>query len=282
MPCVILTAQLFDGSNCKEGSHQNEQVDAMQLVTAAEESAEHYGFEPSSLLLVDLGKVLTRGAFQAESSLLSLRPAPLRKQLALTESKTHTELIEALAAPLKVILITSQDELARSKHFYSTDFNQNVRHKFLFLVLTKTKTQLAAYRPLSDRFQVRTLIWSENKMKRFSCVTEHDNIFTERSKHPIGTCERNARKFKVIRVRTVVFSMAGKYRLSFQLPVKCNSTIFVNHFNLVDVSNRQDPRYYDLAARWSIFKIEAKECYSYILLSNVDVTALAKPFEFEV
>ena len=112
-----------------------EQADPMDVVRKAEKVAAERNMTPTSILFLDLGSVLTRGSFSSNASLLSLRPRIL------LPVEVHTELWQALAAPQKIFVVMSQSEGLENKNFFGSDFVQNIRHKFVFLLLTRTESQ---------------------------------------------------------------------------------------------------------------------------------------------
>lgn len=251
----------------------------MKLVEAAEEYALLYDVKPTSLLIMDLGSVLTQGSVTLKSSLLSLRPE-IPERLTKIRSDVHTELVDGLAAPQKIILVTSQLETARSSVFYTTDFTQNIRHKFLIVVLAMLPTKAPVSGPAI--FLARTIVWSRNRKESVHCMDNYGNLFIKEGsrQYPLA-CDLNVVKCTTTEVRSKMFDTIGQCGLTIFVRVKCNATEFEN---IYDVRNRwalQNELIYLLASRGTVLERRWLDCYAFILVNHIDVTALLKPFELD-
>lgn len=71
---ALLCISLWEFSGSQHEPHN--ETFPMEVVVSAENSARDRGVEPTSVLLLDLGSVLTRGSFTTEALLLSLRLNP--------------------------------------------------------------------------------------------------------------------------------------------------------------------------------------------------------------
>lgn len=126
---VVLSAlHLYQASG---GQQKNELLDPMKLVAFLEDKLRQLSVKPTALLIVEIGRILTRGSVSLESSLLSLRLSiyPLMR---IQHSLVHVELSEAPMTPCVIKLLTSRAELQNNKGFYKFDTAMNIRHKLLF------------------------------------------------------------------------------------------------------------------------------------------------------
>ena len=121
--CETPDAQQYQGP---EIPADDDEPSPMYTVAESEEISRNNGVKPTSLMFVNLGRVLTKGSFTTNASLLSMdRPQILYR------AETHTGLWEALAAPLKIIVAVSHAKAYGGfsrPPFYSTDFVQNTEH----------------------------------------------------------------------------------------------------------------------------------------------------------
>ena len=255
----------------------------MKLVRFAEDSARAYAIQPTALLFMDLANILSQGSLRTDSSLLSMQ-ANISEWLSATESKAHTELSDALAAPLKIVLITSQDAFQEKNRLYASDFIQNIRHKFLFLLLTRKKAQDRKFRYVPDFSSVRTIFWSDNARSRWTCLRNYDNLFMEKI---VGVSFIECKPFisspcTVNHVHHEIVYRGNKQPVAISVSVICNSTKINTRFELDITGTLRDALRFYLTSRWHLLQLDNTECFSYILITAVDVTTLLKPFEFEV
>ena len=123
--CVMLLLEPLTSSSAQprprwlqqpEQTQTSEDVHSMKLVEIAEAMARLHAVSPRALLIVDLANVLSRGGMNTDSRLLLIRPK-ISDWLSTTTSRAHTELSDALAAPLKIVFVTTQHEYLKNAHF---------------------------------------------------------------------------------------------------------------------------------------------------------------------
>lgn len=245
---------------------------------SAEELALLLDVRPTSLLIVDLRNGPTLTLPRPMSSLLLSYPKTTER-IPQTRSRTNTELLDALAAPLKVVLITSRQDCLNDRAFYRSDFTQNIRHKFLFLVFQRAANQTWDLLTIQATLRIRTLIWTEDEAKRFFCSKNHDNLFAKRYRESPRECTTSAASCAVLSTQRSIPNSYGPFKPEFSVRVRCNVTEFENNFFVERVRLRGDPMRAYLTSSWGLQDTEPEGCFSYILVDTVDVTALLKAFQ---
>ena len=196
----------------------------------------------------------------------------------MTEGPVHFELLDALAAPLNIILITSQDEYSKRQKFYGADFTQNIRHKFMFLILTKTRAQNDIFRKMSTIFYVRTIVWANNKKSGFTCMTGYDNLFARYTLASLSACKYATLMCALDDLYYLTYPGTRYIHFYIVVALKCNSTAVRTPFEVSAMSTGSDDRRFDLLSRWSLIAPQPVECLAFTVLTTVDVSALLQAF----
>ena len=251
-----------------------EQASPMDVVTQAEIIALRRNLSPTSILLLDLGSVLTQGSFSSNASLLSLRPR-IPPQV-----DVHTELLEALAAPQKIFVVMSQTEGLRNKDFFASDFVQNIRHKFVFLLITRTESQDKRFRWVSGVFCLPTLLWSGKVIKATWCYENHDNVFWEYASKSAGDCGSRTSLCHFHSIYEPFLSLSGTLYIQYFFRFHCNVTR--TELKYAVSYPRIGFQKFISMSQYNVRQVESHGCRSLIPIAHQDVTALLKPFELEV
>lgn len=256
---------------------EHEHADPINVVFFIEMFTRQRAIEPTSLLLLNLGSVLTNGSFRTNAFLLSLKPSLRSYPL----PSVHTELWQALAAPLRIVVLLSQDEIFDNAFFYGSDFIQNIRHKFVFLLITRTQHQNKELKYDSEAlFSISSFIWSGRKPLRWMCYENRDNLFFEQESKSINACNIRPTSCDVEQIRETTLTLTATLAYGYQLDVKCNTTRTV-----VPLQISLGSFYENLQVARSLLNVvedEISGCLSFIPLVIVDVTALFEPFDMAV
>lgn len=243
----------------------------LDVVASAEEIARHHGVKPISLLLLDLGSILTEGSFNTKAFLLSLKPSTrLQPRI-----KVHTELWQALAAPLKIVVVVFQGGIFGNINYFGSDFTQNIRHKFLFLFITRTDDQdkkLGEYTGISG---LTTVIWSGNKPQRSWCCGNRDNLFWE---YEHGSCNLKRRACGVESINESSEVLGIVLRVTYKIRVKCNTT-WIRVYRAVVLPTLTRRERQSVLSSLNVLEEGTSGCHTFIPMVNADVTALLKPFD---
>ena len=253
-----------------------EQRSPMEVVALAEEIAEQYGIKPQSLLFLNLGSVFTQGSFTSNASVLSLRPIiPPR-------SGIHTGLYQALAANMKIIVVVSHDVIYRNLQFFASDFAQNIRHKFVFTLITRSKAQQKWLRAKSAVFRSPTIVLVARESMLSWNFKNRDNLFWESTGKWMQFCDSTMSPCSFRDITDTFQSISGILLRYYRLRIVCNVTRVEIKYDII--SNTKDAARDNIASKsqWNIREERYSDCYSYVPYSAVDVTALMKPFDAEV
>ena len=250
-----------------------------RTVNVAERLARSHGIEVTSLLLLNLGSILTQGSFKADANLLSLRPWKTVRPWLLKDRENLnllTNLWQALAAPLKIIIVVSQDKTLEYKDYFNTDFNHHLRHKFICVLLTRTAAQDRALGYRSLIFQLPTVALIGTSRQRSWCFENRDNLFWQYIPRSIDTCDLTASTCTLHKFREILryeFDLLG---ISYGLDVRCNRTELWNIY-VSEPKTKLHMKFHSWS-RWNVRDEGLTGCFSYIPFSPVDVSAFAKPF----
>ena len=268
--CMISTAPEPAELRDTARAHPNDIVKIVDRVATSK------GIRPASLLLLELGSVLTQGSFTTHAHLLSLRPANPHGD------NIHTILWQALAAPLRIIAVVSEEDISRNIRFFHTDFVQNIRHKFVCAVLTQTEA-LHRMNPTSySTFPVPTISVTEKGDLLALCWENRDNLFRQLAMKSIRACDLTARACEFRRLLQVLDLRRPYVDYLYRLRVKCNTTEIEVDYRTSLQRRSTHSNVYVSMSRYNLREDRSTECYSYIPFSAVDVTALVKPFSAEV
>ena len=279
--CVMMLLLINHGAGSAFGRRRQAKPDIfpMEIAISAEELASQKGTEATSLLLLDLGSGLTLGSLNSNASFLSSRPFLSKRFLTL---EVHTVLREALAAPLRIIVIVSLNQCLQQKHLFENDFVQNIRHKLLFLILIATGAQDKKLQEEIIISPLPTIVWSENAVSRSWCFENRDNLIRRRVPKPIAACDSTIStcKFKDLTERPLLIS--GSLLIGYTLKVTCNTTEAKIHYKAALTPKNEESGMLISKSLWNLADVKASNCYSFIPFSHVDVSALLKPFDLRV
>ena len=250
-----------------------------RTVNVAERLARSHGIEVTSLLLLNLGSILTQGSSKADANLLSLRPWKTVRPWLLKDAENLgllTNLWQALAAPLKIIIVVSNDETLEYKKYFNIDFVHNLRHKLICVLLTRTAAQDRAYGFRTSMFQLPTVALIGENRKRSWCYENRDNLFWQYVPKYIHACDLTARACAFENFHEVLHYETGFLRIAYGLGVRCNGTGVWNIYALQPKTKKRMKFYSWL--RWNVRDDGLTGCFSYIPFSPVDVSAFGKPF----
>ena len=263
---------------------EHQQAHPMDIVLSAEEIVREHGMRPTSVLFLDFGSILTRGSFRTDGSLLSMWPEPFVARIPVLTLGIHLDLWLPLAAPLKIIVVVSQDVWSENLFFFRSDSFQNIRHKFLFLLATRTEVQDRTVTP-SLRFEMNKLpmvIWSGDKPPRWSCFENRDNLFWEPEPKSMGACDIEPTQCKAEEFIEILFQQFSTTNIGYTLVVKCNTTrAQIYYTGAIARQNDKNLGLFFMSLLF-IWDPRVSACRTLIPSVAVDITALAKPFEREV
>ena len=287
---VLIAVSCCMISTAREPAKLREEVHPTSIVEIAHGLAASKGIRPTSLLLLELGSVLTQGSFLTYAHLLSLRPAKLagpvsQFDVSVRASGTqphgyiiHTILWQALAAPLSIIAVVSEEDISRNTEYFQTDFIQNIRHKFVCVILTRTGSQHKRYPMAQSTYPVSTVAVVRRKGLDTRCLENRDNLFRLQVRKSIQACDSTARSCEFKSFRVLLQRATHADLVLYKLRVKCNATeVDVDH-RTTHLGRSTHSNIYVSMSRYNLGETRLTDCYSYIPFSDVDVKALAKPF----
>lgn len=218
---VTVTCLLISLLSCETyaAEDRGELAFPQYVVDGVEWSASHRGISPTALLLLDLGNVLKGGSFTSNSNLLSLPPPDVDEG-----EYVHFGLWQALAAPFKIVVFVSQRESSESSRFFTADFVQNIRHKFMYVLFTRTEAQ-DRLRPYDlGIFPLPTFVLIGRHRTRAFCYENRDNLFWELSPKTMAACATAATACDVLSFSEPFTAFTGAMTAYHKLLVKCNMT----------------------------------------------------------
>ena len=171
----------------------DEPASPMFVVEGVEQSALSRDIRPTALLFLDLGSILIEGSFTSDASLLSLRPHETSRAVVV-----HFGLWQALAASLRIIVFLSQAESLKRKMFFSSDFVQNIRHKLMYVLFTRTAAQHRSSPNDLGIFFLPTFVVIGRQSIRSLCYENRDNLFYERVLKPMRDCALAVTRCKIL------------------------------------------------------------------------------------
>ncbi|XP_003748227.2 uncharacterized protein LOC100898231 [Galendromus occidentalis] len=276
--CVSMSLLQEENQHGRRVRH-HESAQPMELVSGAAWAASQLGVvKATSLLIVGLGQVLFGGSMRTDSSLILPNSSISERTRG---GRQRVTLFEILAAPLQVVIISPAktwltDALAKS------EFVQDIRHKFLLLILTRSRGSLSLNETLPRRYWTRTIFWSGHRMRNFLCIRIHDNLFVTKTSDPISACGCTPPVSIVEQVVDAFDFEKEESIYALSVKVRSNSTVYDVSFKTETVNSVDRQRVFYRSQRWSLCAHDASNCFSYIVLTTTDVTALLKPFEAEV
>lgn len=267
----MLSLVLFEG--CRSGHSAEE--DPMAIVRLVARVAPLYGVGPTSLLVLHFDELLTRGSLKTDSSLLSLLLKTPKMKLPYIAR--HIVLSEALAVPLKIIVVMSA---TKSIELYSSDLTQNIRHKVLFFIVVMTKGYGRGLPKAA--LQAPAIQMLRNGAEVHLCVRNFDNLLLKTSKMTLKVCREKPLTCHLSRIDlplTEQFAVTTPSTYTIDLSFRCNSTVIGALFIVMTIP--EDSLENRVTSRWSLLEVKRTDCYSYILLTEADLRALIDVFQLE-
>ena len=117
---------------------------------------------------------------------------------------------------------------------------------------------------------------------RSLCYENRDNLFYERVPKSIRDCALAATWCKILYSVESYSAFTGIRQIFYWLQVECNMTRVLLSYKMIRVRRSNTEFIYVAMSRWNVREFRLTECYSYIPLSSVSVTALLEPFSLGV
>ena len=248
------------------------ELNAMNVVTEAENFALRWTIQPTRLLILLTGKWFPREGMRLNASLLVMSTTP--NQVWASKDFLQPIFLDVLAASLKTIVI-SAGPWYRGRPGSFLDPFQNFRHNcLLHIALGESE------KPRREMFFVSTLYWKHDRRRVFHCIRKFDHMIYRFEEASLRSCLPKRQK-RYRRSATYV-STRDPLELKLCIFLLLNTTTIEASFTISQRLKKPSHFSRHMVSLYATNRNTAVECFSYYHWRDTNLSAFIQPFKYDV